>query len=222
MDVPKDKRYWKKPLTDDELLQLLEITDEQAENSDIGGDSDADDDFDFQASSSVPSSSGSNTPSSSFGSRVSLSSKTQDPPNKPIRKRAKLDLPVDFSDYDSDDSVADKTYRPDSPTPLQNTLLFSDSDNELSEVEELVEEFSTWTKISVPPTRYTNFIFSEETGPKVQVCNNNISHFIHISNKRIFFRSSLKTRMTFLKLCLLRPFWNTLFNNQIYMPNRSK
>lgn len=175
MNSPKGKRHWKRPLTEEEVLQLVEVTDLQAENSDIGGDSDADDVFDSQTSSNMPtpSSRRSNTPSSSFCSEVSLPLATcqdlsEKSPQTPSVKRAKLDLP-DFSDYDSDDSVADRTYKPDSPTPLQNRLLSSDSEDDLGEVEEHIEEFSNWSKTSVPPTRYINFNFSKETGPKVQV-----------------------------------------------------
>lgn len=161
-----DRSYWKKPLTEEELLQLADISEDQAENSDIGGDSDADDQFDLQTTRS------SNTPSSAIWSVDSPSSAAQSPSEnltpRPTRKRAKHDLPVDFTDFDSDDSIADKTYTPDSPIPLQPTLL-SFSDDELSEVEEQIEDFSTWTKTSVAPTRYVNFNFSEETGPRVQV-----------------------------------------------------
>lgn len=187
--------YWKKPLNEEELLQLADITEDQAENSDIGGDSDADDQFDVQTRSST------NTPSSSFLS-LGGSSASQSPSEnlmaKPTRKRAKLDLPVDFTDYDSDDSIADKTYTPDSPIPLQNTLL--SSDDELSEAEEqIVDEFSAWSKTPVPPTRYIHFNFSEETGPRVQVWLYIFLKLYKYVIMTFFSRSILKNLVIFLK-----------------------
>lgn len=74
----------------------------------------------------------------------------------------------DFSDYDSDDSIADKTYKPEEPRVLQ-VPLNSDSEEEQEIHITPTEDFATWEKVPIVPQKYIDFIFSENMGPKVQV-----------------------------------------------------
>lgn len=149
-----------RPWTEEELLAAVHgITEEQAEFSDVGGDSDADD-ITEEISSASTRSSGVSTPQSSTSVVYDVS----------------VDQPVVTSSaqlleeiYDSDDSVDDPSYQPEDPRPLQTSLLpSSDSEQEDQANEEVVSEFQ-WSKTGCLPQRYNNFNFTENIHPNVNI-----------------------------------------------------
>lgn len=163
--------YWTRPLTEEELAKEMGIIEDQAENSDIGGDSDADDDTDREVESSSTRSSirssGLVSPSSSGVTTPELSRKRK----RFYSNHESTSNVGDDYDYDSDDSVADKTYHPNEPRPLEDAVLENgDTDDEQpEELEEIVQDFSSWVKTAVTPATFINYDFVDEMGPNVQV-----------------------------------------------------
>ncbi|KAK4876091.1 hypothetical protein RN001_012513 [Aquatica leii] len=165
--------YWKRALSQAKLQEVIqEITAEQVENLDVGGDSDADDDFREEMSISTTRSS---TASSPLVTPTSSGVATPEPRAK--RKRTNIDLNIPSTskqsfeeDYSSDDSLADKTYQPDDPQLLQAPLLQSDNDDEQpEELQNISNDFSTWEKTPIVPARYVSYDFVDDMGPRVQV-----------------------------------------------------
>lgn len=216
---------WKKSLTHAELaeevdlatLELAAISEEQAENSDVNGDSDAEDvipDYycntialppsTIEAHSDTPTSE-SEAPSQALTPSCSgYSSTTSSRSSK--RRRTNLGTPTqqseDFYDFDSDDSITDKTYTPLDKLQTQHSSneLLHDSDSEQENIDVTLDfdRFCLWEKSSVLPQTFNNYNFDTNVGPNVQVIVIYIFRFcinIYV-NSNSYFRLIRKSLLT--------------------------
>lgn len=146
-------------LAPDELFNFIEgITDEQAMDSDIGGDSEADDDI--------------------------QSANLLDKKTSVRKKRSFNETNSDFDDFDSDDSVADPDFQIEKRRPhITADYEFSDEDElPLSNFIQSNPPPSNdpdypWSKNPYMPHSFEAFLFSETHGPKIPTDQSPINIF---------------------------------------------
>ncbi|KAI4454281.1 piggybac transposable element-derived protein 4 [Holotrichia oblita] len=128
-------------MTPSELDELLNsITDDQAINSDVGGDSDAEDDK--------------NHPSTSKIRRVNTD------------VAGNLDLENEHNK--ESDNELEENFEENVPDPIYIPQTFVDSDTGSDTAEEVRDDF-TFSKVPSIPQTFQNFQFNENFGPKVEV-----------------------------------------------------
>lgn len=126
-----------------------DIDDDQAINSDFGGDSDTEDD------KIVPQ-------NANLTTRNKRTCTVQPSTSNVIEDENEEAM----TQFDSDDSIGDPNFVPDEPK--KRTLVNDSSSSSSSEDEAQKDDFN-FSKIGQPPQLFSNFIFTRPFGPKVEV-----------------------------------------------------
>ncbi|KAK9695517.1 hypothetical protein QE152_g32513 [Popillia japonica] len=153
-------------LAPEEVFNLLDgMTEEEALNSDVEGDSNAEDNLVYDTPVNI------SQPSTSRSTRASVSNNS---------KKNGVTEGSD-GDYHSDDSINDPKYEPEESSSRGNFIqqeryhLDGESDHESSGTEEIESNVQeslkiNWTKLDIrPPKKYTDFIFDQRLAQSIKI-----------------------------------------------------
>jgi hypothetical protein len=168
-------------MNESEILSMLNgITDDQAENSDLGGDSDADDCLPIEVSQAnsvstrLLNSSGHSTPQTHIESPFTPSPDSSVSLNQNLRpKRAKRVLLEQLSNTSSSEDMNDPDKDPDicflPLAPISDTS--STDDDDANENPQIENSNFKWSKNGQIPNHFSRFKFKEKFGFNVEVDN---------------------------------------------------